>query len=116
MEFYTTKKNGYEFNVVFNGQKYVFFNNWCGIAAIAERTTPSEKIGTNNETFIIKYGNEHLVGGSMGYTAIIPVVKRVVNAAENKYISKKIIYKEERVDLSRWTAKIEVLDRNNNNQ
>ena len=111
MEFYTTKRNGYEFNVVFNGGKYVFFNSYCGIAAVAERTTTPEEVGTGNESFNIKYGNDHLVGGSMGYDAILPVVKRIVNAAENKYISKKIKYTTERVDLSRWYATINVCER-----
>jgi hypothetical protein len=109
MKFYNTKKNGYEFNVIFTGDKYVFFNGWCGIAAVAERTTPAGQIASGHECFTIYYGNEHLVGGSMGYKAIIPVVKRIVNKAESRYISKKIQYTEERADLSRWTARINVI-------
>ena len=109
MEFYNTKRNGYEFNVIFNDGTYVFFNGWCGIAAVAERTTTADQVGTGDESFTIYYGNEHLVGGSMGYKAIIPVVKRIVNKAESRYISKKIQYTEERADLNRWTARINVI-------
>ena len=111
MEFYNTKKNGYEFNVIFTGDKYIFFNGWCGIAAVAERTTPAGQIASGHECFTIYYGNEHLVGGSMGYKAIIPVVKRVVNSGENKYIPTKVEYTEERDDLSRWAATINIIKR-----
>ena len=29
MEFGTIKRNGYEFNVIFNGSHYYFFNSYC---------------------------------------------------------------------------------------
>lgn len=104
MEFYKINARGYELNVVFVGGKYVFFNAWCGIAAIAERTTPYEKIASGEESFNIKYGNDNLVGGSMGYRGIIPVVKRLVNKAESRYIQTKVTYTEERVALDKYTA------------
>lgn len=108
MEFFTTKKRNYEFNVIFTGSQYVFFNGWCGIAAVAERTTPVEQIASGKESFTIYYGNEHLIGGSMGYGAIIPVVKKIVNAGENKYVETKVNYTEVRADLSRWSATLNI--------
>lgn len=108
MEFYNVKSNCYEFNVVFTGRQYVFFNSWCGIAAIAERTTPSDKIGSGEESFTIKYGNNALVGGSMGYQGIVPVVKRLVNKCENKYVPMKVEYTLEECELDKYYATIEI--------
>ena len=111
MEFYKINARNYELNVVFNGKMYIFFNGWCGIAAIAERTTPADKIASGEENFNIKYGNEHLTGGSLGYGAILPHVKKFVNKCENKFLQKNVTYTEEYCDLSKWYATIDVQKR-----
>lgn len=111
MKFYKVNARNYELNVVFNGKMYIFFNGWCGIAAIAERTTPADKIASGEEIFNIKYGNEHLTGGSLGYGAILPLVKRLINKCESKFLPTNVTYTEERCDLSKWYAEIEVKQR-----
>ena len=108
MEFYKTTAKNHEINVVFNGGKYIFFNSFCGIAAVAERTTVDSKIGSGEESFNIKYGNRHLVGGSIGYGGIVPFVKRFVTKAENKYIKVQVSYTEEKCDLADWYSTIEI--------
>lgn len=111
MEFYKINAKNYEMNVVFNGGKYVFFNGYCGIAAIAERTTPDEKIASGEESFVILYGNEHLIGGSIGEQSIVPYVKKLVNKCESQYIKTEVKYELKKVDLSKWYATIEVKER-----
>lgn len=108
MEFYKANVRNYEMNVVFNGSMYIFFNSYCGIAAVAERTTPNDKIASGEQSFKIKYGNEHLIGGSLGDGAIVPFVKSFVSKHENKYIKKQVEYTEERCDLSKWYATIDI--------
>ena len=112
MEFYKINAKNYELNVVFNGMSYVFFNSWCGIAAVANRTTPANKISSGTESFEIIYGNEHLIGGSLGYGAILPYVKKLINKQESKYIQIKVEYTEKRDKLEKYTAKIEISSNN----
>ena len=112
MEFYKTNARGHEMNVVFNGKMYIFFNAWCGIAAVAERTTPNGKIASGEESFNIKFGNRHLNGGSIGFGAIVPFVKRFVTKCENKYIKVNLTYTEEKCDLADWYSTIEIHNHN----
>lgn len=108
MEFYKTNARNYEINVVFNGKMYIFFNSYCGIAAVAERTTPNDKIASGEESFNIKFGNRHLDGGSIGFGAIVPFVKRFVTKCENKYTKVCVSYTEEKCDLADLYSTIEI--------
>lgn len=112
MEFYKTTCRNYTINVVFNGEMYIFFNGYCGIAAIAERTTPGDKIASGEEYFNIKYGNRHLLGGSIGNGGIVPFVKRFVTKCEKKYIEVNVTYTEEKCDLADWYSTIEIHNHN----
>lgn len=93
MEIGKIKARNYEFNVVFTGGEYVFFNNWCGIAAVATRKGYD---GRDIDTFVVTLGNDHLIGGSFGSDdAMLSVVKRYVNKNEAKYIDRDIVYEVE---------------------
>lgn len=108
MEFYKINVRNHEMNVVFNGKMYIFFNSYCGIAAVAERITPNDKIASGQELFNIKYGNRHLLGGSLGNGGVVPFVKRFVTKCENKYIKVNVTYTEEKCDLADFYTTIEI--------
>lgn len=83
MEFGKIKSRGYEFNVIFTGGEYVFYNDYCGIAAVAKRVD----YNMNIHKFIVTLGNEHLKGGSFGGDdTMLSVVKKYVNKNECRYI------------------------------
>ena len=111
MEFSTIKPCGYVLHVVFNGGKYIFFNDYCGIAAIAERQQP---IADKWEHFVIKYGNDHLVGGSLGGKSIGTAVRRHITKAERKYVKKVVKFTYEYQPLETFYATIEVKQYNTN--
>ena len=91
---------------------YIFFNSYCGIAAVAERITPNDKIASGQESFNIKYGNRHLLGGGIGQGGIVPFVKRFVTKCENKYMKVQVSYTEEKCDLADWYSTIEIHNHN----
>lgn len=105
MEFGKINAKNYELNVVFTGKQYVFFNSYCGVAAVATRKGYSKE---ESKTFIIQYGNEHLVGGSIGYRAIIPYVKRYINKQESQFIPVTCNYEEVEAPLEKAYVTLEV--------
>ena len=91
-----TSCRGYEINVIFTGSHYYFHSHYCGIIAIAERKPYNFQ---DAQTFILKAGNRHLLGGSLGsVSAIATLCKKYINKAENQFIKVSVSYEVEEMD------------------
>lgn len=87
---------GHEINVIFSGSHYYFHSHYCGVIAIAERKPYNFQ---DAQTFTIKAGNRHLLGGSLGSAdAIASICKRYINKAENQFIKVSVSYEVEKID------------------
>ena len=96
MEFYKTKICGWDVWVTFTGTSYYFFNRWYGWLAIADRTTPADKINTGYESFRLTTGNHR----TDRQYEIKSAAKRFIRKCERKYIAKtKVDFEEVHYDL-----------------
>lgn len=85
-----TSFRGYEINVIFTGSHYYFHSSYAGVIAIAERKPYNFQ---DAQTFEVKAGNRHLVGGSLGSaSAILANCKKFINKAENQFIRVSVDY------------------------
>lgn len=80
----TINSRGYEINVIFTGSHYYFISSYCGIVAVATRK--GYETDEERETFILRAGNRHLIGGSLGGSVMFSVAERFIRKNENKYI------------------------------
>lgn len=93
MEVSTFTTRGYQINVIFTGSHYFFHSPYAGVIAIAERkgyATDKER-----DTFILKAGNSHLVGGSLGGSVMFGVAERFIRRNENKYVEHTTYFERE---------------------
>ena len=83
MEISVISSRGYQINVIFVGSHYYFHSPFAGVVAIAERSRAYE---TGKAHFILRAGNEHLAGGSLGGSVIFSVAEKFIRKNECKYI------------------------------
>ena len=96
MTFNKTSFRGYEVNVIFTGSHYYFHSTYAGVIAIAERMPYQFQ---EAQTFKVKAGNRHLVGGSLGSASVILAnCKKFINKAENQFIKVSVDYELEEMD------------------
>ena len=95
MEITTMKWRGAEVHCLFTGNQYVFYNNFFGILAIADRDEM-------NETFTVRYGNENLNGCSLGGDVCALLAERFIRKNESRYISSETSFERKREDLRKW--------------
>lgn len=96
MEITTMKWRGAEVYCLFTGSQYVFYNNFWGILAIADR------YDTNKKAFTVRYGNEKLTGCSLGGDVCALLAERFIKKDESRYISGEISFERKREDLRKW--------------
>lgn len=84
--------------VLFNGGTYVFYSEYYGTLAIANRSDLAHEYG--REFFTLRAGNRHCEGGVLTNSRIIEFAKRFINKSENKYISKSVEYETQPADLA----------------
>lgn len=109
MEFGTIKRNGYEFNVIFNGSHYYFFNSYCGLACIASRDYNKTDHNEHTTFFTLYVGNDNLLGGSITDNVMVSIAKRYINKAENKYLPVKVTYEEKKAKLHNFSVSVKAL-------
>lgn len=98
------KARGYEIGVIFTGSHYFFHSSYAGVVAVAERkgyNTDEER-----DTFILRAGNRHLVGGSLGGSVMFSVAEKFIKKNENKYVEHTTNF--ERVEFDGADCRIEV--------
>lgn len=81
--------------VLFTGKKYIGFNNWYGVFAIAERTQShvDPETAKTVETFMLTYTDE----------ISVRYFKKYITEREQKYISKEVCFNEQLdKNLSDW--------------
>ena len=83
MEIYKITRNNREVNVIFTGAQYIFHNSYFGLLAVAER---KGRTGDERDHFIVRYGNEHTIGGSFDGYYCLSMAKQFIKKNENKYI------------------------------
>ena len=83
MEITVISSRGYQINVIFVGSHYYFHSPFAGVVAIAERSGEYE-IGKSH--FILRAGNDHLTGGSLGGSVLFSVAEKFIKKNECKYI------------------------------
>lgn len=81
---------------LFTGYQYVFYNNYWGILAIADRDD------ANKKGFTVRYGNEKLNGCSLGGDVCALLAERFIRKDERRYISMEISFERKREDLRKW--------------
>lgn len=99
MEISTISARGYQINVIFVGSHYYFHSPFAGVVAIAERSGDYE---TGKAHFILKAGNDHLSGGSLGGSVIFSVAEKFIKKCECKYIDKVCTFDRIPFDGSRY--------------
>lgn len=109
MEFGTIKRNGYEFNVIFNGSHYYFFSSYCGLACIASRDYDRTDFNEHTTFFTLYVGNDNLSGGSITDNVMVSIAKRYINKAENKYLPVKVTYEEKKAKLHDFSVSVKAL-------
>lgn len=109
MEFGTVKRNGYEFNVIFNGSHYYFFNSYCGLACIASRGYDKTDFNQKTTFFTLYVGNDYLSGGSITDNVMVAIAKRYINKAESKYSPVKVTYEEKKEKLHNFSLSVKTL-------
>lgn len=97
MECQVITVNGCQITVLFNGLCYLFHNHYFGFLALATRQETDKRDETD---FLVLYGNHHCVGGSFTNSRLQSMVKRTINKAENKYISKSVNFEFVEKDLA----------------
>lgn len=83
MEISVISSRGYQINVIFVGSHYYFHSPFAGVVAIAERSGNYE---TGKAHFILRAGNNYLIGGSLGGSVLFSVAKKFIKKNECKYI------------------------------
>lgn len=96
MEITTMKWRGAEVHCLFTGYQYVFYNNYWGILAIADRDD------ANKNAFTVRYGNEKLTGCSLCGDVCALLAERFIRKDESRYISREISFERKREDLRKW--------------
>lgn len=84
MEITKIKIAGCESDIIFTGEKYIFYNDWYGVVGLATRKG-FYAYSEDRHTFVIKAGTENTVGGSINRSSIITAMKRHITKSENKY-------------------------------
>lgn len=95
MEITTIKARAYQINVIFTGSHYFFHSPFAGVVAVAERK--GYATDEDRDTFILKAGNRHLVGGSLGGSVMFSVAEKFIRKNENKYVEHVVNF--ERVEF-----------------
>lgn len=95
MEITTIKARAYQINVIFTGSHYFFHSPFAGVVAVAERK--GYATDEDRDTFVLKAGNRHLVGGSLGGSVMFSVAEKFVRKNENKYVEHVVNF--ERVEF-----------------
>lgn len=83
MEISVISSRGYQINVIFVGSHYYFHSPYAGVVAIAERSGNHE---TGKAHFVLRAGNDHLTGGSLGGSVMFSVAEKFIRKSESKYI------------------------------
>lgn len=97
MEMYTIKRRNCGIHVLFTGQAYIFYNQFYGLLAVAERKGYE---GTDFDTFTIRHGNSQCVGGSFGGNACFEIAKQFISKQERRYTpDRALCFKELKEDL-----------------
>lgn len=98
MEISIINPQGSRVVVLFNGSTYVFYSEYYGTMAIAERSKNAHESG--REFFTLTAGNHHCEGGRFSNGNIFAFAKRFINKAESKYISTCVDYETHTADLA----------------
>lgn len=108
MEIYKTTFRGSEVSVIFTGSHYYFHNSYYGVIAVAERDYGKDSGSASH--FTLSVGNRHTLGGSLS-GAVESLVKRFITKSEQKYITKKVTYNTEEIDLADGKLSCEFISR-----
>ena len=82
---------------IFTGKQYIFTNEFYGILAVANR----KGFGKDEEnSFTLEYGNEHILGSSLGDSVVCGLAKRFITKFENKYVTRNITFDVVEVDVN----------------
>lgn len=84
MEITTINARAYQINVIFTGSHYFFHSPFAGVVAVAERK--GYRTDEERDTFVLRAGNRHLVGGSLGGSVMFSVAEKFIRKNENKYV------------------------------
>lgn len=81
---------------LFTGSQYVFQNNYWGVLAVADRHEE------DSDKFTVRYGNENLVGCSLGGDVCALLAERFIKKSEQRYLQKVVTFERKKEDLRRW--------------
>lgn len=90
MEISVINARGYQINVIFTGSHYYFHSSYAGVVAIAERKGYASD--EERDTFILRAGNEHLSGGSLGGSVMFSVAEKFIRKSECKYTERAVAF------------------------
>ena len=97
MEINKIKRGGYEVNVIFTGEQYIFHNSFYGILAVATRKGYKKE---EKDIFILEYGNDLTVGYSLGGSVCEIIAKDFIRKCESKYVKCDTQFEVIKVDVN----------------
>ena len=79
--------------MIFTGMQYIFYEEYWGLLAVAERVdSRAEETGNQVARFILSVENYRTRGCPLNINTMIPAAKRYITKNENKYISTVVEY------------------------
>ena len=113
MEITKIKIAGREADMIFTGEKYIFYNDWYGIIGVAMRKGFCA-YSEDRHTFVIKAGTENTVGDRINRNSIIAAMKKYISKSENKYILHTTLF-EDSGEICNCGVDIHIVDYSQNN-
>ena len=107
MEFKNITIAGCSVMAIFCGTKYVFYNDYAGVVAVAYR----DPACNYNETqrFVLHVGNEHCLGGSLANSTVIGACKAYINKSERRNLDREVEFEIKETKLQHRTLVLSVV-------
>ena len=107
MEFKSIKIAGHNIMAIFCGTKYVFYDDWAGVVAVAYRDQACRY--DEMQRFVLHVGNEHYLGSSLTNSTIIKACKAYINKSEKRNIDREVEFEIEETKLQHKTLVLQVV-------
>ena len=85
----TISRRGIEMQVIFTGAQYIFINRYCGVLAVANRTS---KWDDDFKAFDIATENYHTVGGRLDRAGMEAIAAAYISKAEQEFVPCEVTF------------------------
>lgn len=107
MEFYKITRHHSKIDVIFTGQQYIFWSDFYGLLAVAERTGFDDD--KKQTYFTVHYRNKPTLGGSLGGKRCLSMAKSFIKKIESYISDDRLVFDAVHEDIHNWDFNIEAL-------